>query len=323
MRPLLSHPRCRVLAVACLAAGLAGAAPGRGADAPTPHVTRALVVSIDGLRPDVLLRADTPVLRGLMRRGSFTMWARTTAVAVTLPSHVSMLTGLTPSHHGIVWNSDLPLAHPIYPTRPTLMELAHDAGFTTAMATGKKKFVALAKPGTLDWVSVPPDSSVPDAAVADTVVGWIQRHAPQVMFVHLPDVDRAGHELGWGSPAQLAAAHGADRCLGRMLAALARRGCLDSTLVLVSADHGGAGRGHGPDDPRSRAIPWILAGPGIRADFDLTQDASLDVNTEDTFATLCDRLGLDPRDTIDGKPIRECYSSSAVTLAPAQPHAGR
>ena len=39
--------------------------------------------------------------RALMHRGSFTMWAQTTAVSVTLPSHVSMLTGVPPSMHGI------------------------------------------------------------------------------------------------------------------------------------------------------------------------------------------------------------------------------
>ncbi|MGH7682478.1 MAG: alkaline phosphatase family protein, partial [Candidatus Eiseniibacteriota bacterium] len=75
-----------------------------GTPRPVPAITRALIVSIDGLRPDLLLRADTPTLHGLMRRGTFTMWARTTAVAVTLPSHVSMLTGVTPGKHGIEWN---------------------------------------------------------------------------------------------------------------------------------------------------------------------------------------------------------------------------
>ena len=64
-------------------------------------VRRVLIVSIDGLRPDALLRANAPAIRGLMQRGSFSMWARTTAVSVTLPSHVSMLTGVTPNHHHI------------------------------------------------------------------------------------------------------------------------------------------------------------------------------------------------------------------------------
>lgn len=299
-----------------LAVTLAGAALSIGgpicADVPrVPRVERVLLISVDGLRPDVLLRADAPQMRALMAHGSFTMWARTTAVAVTLPSHVSMLTGLTPPHHGISWNSDLPLAHPIYPSQPTLFELAHRAGFTTAMATGKAKFRALAKPGTLDRVDVPPDSTVSDEVVADTVVRWVRVDAPQVMFVHLPGVDTVGHAHGWGSPEQLVAVAAADRAIGRILSALARRGVLDSTLVLVSADHGGAGLGHGPDDPRSRHIPWILAGPGVRRDYDLTREADLVVRTEDTFATLCAALGLDPGPGIDGRVVTAAFASAA------------
>jgi len=52
------------------------------------------MISIDGGRPDLLLRAGMPNLRRLMREGSYSMWAKTTAQAVTLPLHMSMLTGV-------------------------------------------------------------------------------------------------------------------------------------------------------------------------------------------------------------------------------------
>ncbi len=299
----------RIAAAAALA--LAIALPAQPAAPAVRHVSRVLLVSVDGLRPDVLLRGQAPVMRGLMARGAYSMWARTTAVAVTLPSHVSMLTGLTPPHHGIVWNSDMPLAHPVYPSRPTLMKLAHLAGHTTAMASGKPKFHALAEPGTCDLCYVPADSTMPDAVVADTAVAWIRRAAPQVLFVHLPGVDTAGHARGWGTPEQSRALAEADRALGRVLEALRARGVLDSTLVLVTSDHGGAGRSHGPDDPRSRTIPWILAGPGVRADVDLDTDADVEIHTEDSFATLVAALGLDPGAPIDGHPVVAAYAAPA------------
>jgi predicted AlkP superfamily pyrophosphatase or phosphodiesterase len=240
-----------------------------------------------------------------MERGSFTMWARTTAISVTLPSHVSMLTGVIPGKHRIEWNTDLPLAHPVYPAWPTLFELAHDAGLSTAMAAGKSKFTALQAPGDLDWSYVPEVPIVSDEAVADTVVRWIRRHAPKVLFVHLPTVDIAGHESGWGSRAQLSAIAAADRCIGRFTAALRSRRLLDSTLIIVTADHGGAGFSHGADDVRSQTIPWIAAGPSIRRGLDLTSDASLEIRTEDTFATVCFLLGLMPPKPIDGKPVTQ------------------
>jgi predicted AlkP superfamily pyrophosphatase or phosphodiesterase len=268
-----------------------------------PTARRALIISIDGLRPDVLLRANAPVLRGLMSRGSYTMWAKTTAVAVTLPSHVSMLTGVPPSVHGIEWNSDIPLKTPVYSARPTLFELAKRAGFSTGMAAGKSKFSALNKSGTLDWAFVPVIGPVADDMVTDKVLARMRANPPAVLFVHLAGVDVAGHASGWGSKAQLAAVATADRCVGRLLAALGNS--QDSTIVLISSDHGGAGKSHGPDDPRSRHIPWIIAGPGIRHDFDLATIAELDVRTEDTFATVCYLLGIRLPDGIVGKPVMQ------------------
>ena len=322
--PAIRHASLRgvgLILALMLPATWAGAAVPPGATGP-PRVHRALLVSIDGLRPDVLLRAQAPVLRGLMDRGSFTMWAQTTPAAVTLPSHVSMLTGVSPSRHGIEWNTDLPLARPVYPASPTLFEVAHAAGLSTAMAAGKTKFSVLVKPGTLDWWCVPSASTLSDSAVTDTAAGWIAARRPQVLFVHLPDVDLTGHALGWGSPGQLAAVASADRCVGRLLAALARAGLRDSTVILVTADHGGAGRSHGPDDPRSRFVPWIVAGPGVRENVDLTRFAELGIRTEDTFATLCRLLGLAVSGPLDGRPVSRILVDSGAaaesSLAPSQ-----
>lgn len=95
---------------------------------PVPEVQRLCIISIDGLRPDLLLRAEAPNLRRLMREGSFTMWANTTDVAITLPSHVSMTTGVGPEKHGVTWNSARPVEEITYPKSPTLFELAHLRG---------------------------------------------------------------------------------------------------------------------------------------------------------------------------------------------------
>lgn len=295
----------RLLPVALLLLAPASAAAVEAPPAPpaTPLVHRVLLVSVDGLRPDLLLRADAPAMRGLMESGCFTLWARTTPVSVTLPSHVSMLTGVSPEVHGIDWNDDRPFDRDLYPRHPTLFDLARRAGYTTAMVAGKAKFAALAVPGSLDWVSVPVRSGISDSAAADTACAWIEAHAPQVLFVHLANVDGAGHDFGWGSPGQLAAVAAADRCVGRLLAALAERGLADSTAVLVTADHGGTAGSHGRDDPRSRFIPWIAAGPGIRRDHDLTLDAGLEVRTEDTFATLCHLLGIEPAPPPEGRAV--------------------
>jgi hypothetical protein len=50
-------------------------------------------------------------------------------------------------------------------------------------------------------------------------------------------------------------------------------------------------------------IPWIVAGPRIRAGFDLASVAGLQVRIEDTFATACWLLGVPLEEGLDGRPV--------------------
>jgi len=264
-----------------------------------------MIVSFDGLRPDVALRADMPHVRSLMARGSFTFWAQTTDVAITLPSHTSMLTGVTPEKHGIHWNSDDPKFRPEFPNVPTLFELARKEGRTTAVAAGKSKFRVFDRPGALNWKFIKEAS---DDQVADAAAAIIREHQPQVLFVHFPDCDRVGHAIGWGTPQQVQTVSHADQAFGRVLDALNEEHLTDQTLIIVSADHGGNGRTHGGLDPRSRHIPWIAAGPGVKPNNDLTLDKPLVVKTYDTFATACFVLGIPIPSNCDGKPLTEIFT---------------
>ncbi len=208
-----------------------------------------------------------------------------------------MLTGVSPERHGIDWNDDRPDAG--YPKVPTIFELAKRAGLTTGMATGKSKFTTLARPGTVDWARIAAASDLDVAARASEIIA---SHKPHVMVVHFPGADQVGHAQGWGSKPQIAALEQIDEAVGIVLKAIDGAGLRDSTAVLFSADHGGAGRRHTGDDPRHRHIPWIIAGPGVRKDHDLTSDPKLTVKTEDTFATACHLLGIEPGD-VEGRPV--------------------
>ena len=282
---------------------------------PVPGISRVCIISIDGLRPDLALRGDTPTIHRLIKDGSFTFWARTTAESVTLPSHTSMLTGVVPIRHEVQWNKDLPLLHPVYPVFPTVFELAHAEGYTTAMVAGKSKFINLAKPGSLDWQFIPDEDKITDDQVEVEAMKLIRDHQPQVLFVHFPSVDNVGHASGWASTQQLAAIANADACVGKIIAAMEDLKIWDSTLLILTADHGGAGISHGPEDPRSRSIPWIAVGPGVRKGLDLTTYSGLTVDTEDTFCTACYVLGLHPtRLPLDGKPVMEIFDRGGEEL---------
>ncbi len=247
----------------------------------------------------MLLLGNTPRLHELIRSGSHTFWAKTTELSVTLPSHTSMLTGVTPDRHGITWNSESHATE--YPRFPTIFEIAKRSGITCALVAGKVKFNCLTKAGTIDWESI---AASDDADVARRALEMIHDHHPRLLFVHLPGVDHAGHAKGWGSPEQFAAVEQADAAFAAVVDAF-RADAAAAPFIIVTANHGGQGLAHGPNDPRSRTIPWIAAGPGIRTNYDLTRQAALNVNTEDTFATTCAMLGLKPDPGLDGKPVAQ------------------
>jgi arylsulfatase A-like enzyme len=278
---------------------------------PLPAVEHVVIISVDGLRPDRALLADMPTLRGLLRDGAYTFWAKTTAVSVTLPSHTSMVTGVAPWKHGIEWNRDLPFSEPVYPRVPTVMEMATKAGYVTAMVAGKSKFSALNKPGAIKHTFVPAGEKGDNDMVVAAATKIIEAYKPELLFLHFPDVDSTGHAKGWGSREQFAQIEKTDTQLAQVFAALDRAGIRGSTVVILSADHGGAGLGHGADDPRSRHIPWIASGPGTRKFFDLTQIGTLEVRTEDTAATTCWLLGLPLLPNFDGRPVYEAFQMPA------------
>jgi predicted AlkP superfamily pyrophosphatase or phosphodiesterase len=287
--------------------------PSNPATAPAEK-SRVLIISIDGLRPDLLIRADSPTLHGLLETSAYTFWAQTVPHAITLPAHVSMLTGVEPRKHEVEWNKDLPLREPVFPATPTLFELAHSAGYTTAMVAGKSKFDALARPGTLDWIWLPSTETCEDEDVTREAVRLILSNRPQVMFVHLPSVDNAGHRDGWGSPSQRVRVAGADRAIARIMEAMAKAGVRDRTTMIITSDHGGAGRTHVAGDSRALFVPWIIHGPGVRKDLDLTKYPERKVSVLDTFATACGILQIPLDNRTAGKVVSEAFESNEELL---------
>ena len=291
----------------CVACTAASGEPSGARERLVEAIDRVLIISVDGLRPDLLLRADMPHVRSLCASGSYTFWAETTPEAYTLPCHVSMLTGASAEKHGVTWNEYIEQS---YPNTPTLFELAKQAGYSTAMATGKMKFIVFTKPGALDHFFYPEVEPVSDQEVAAQAVGLMKANRPEVMFVHLAGVDNVGHEFGWGSHEQIAAIETADSAVGRVLNTLAELDLTASTLVILTADHGGAAKGHEANDPRSHFIPWIASGPDVRKNFDLTLLGDRKICIEDTFATASSFLGLAKDNHVKGKPVLEVLASS-------------
>src|SRR5208282_869478 len=93
-----------------------------------PRAQHVFIISIDGGKPAVINQSQMPVLKRLAAEGACTWAAQTIFPSITLPSHTSMLTGVGPEKHHILWNSWKPKAGCV--AVPTIFSEAKRAGFS-------------------------------------------------------------------------------------------------------------------------------------------------------------------------------------------------
>jgi predicted AlkP superfamily pyrophosphatase or phosphodiesterase len=274
-----------------------------------------MVISIDGLRPDAITTFKAPTMTRLMREGSYTLSASTITPSKTLPSHTSMLTGETPDRHHVLWNN-VATAESDSIEVPNIFSVARAHGYRTAAFFSKAKFQPLQRPGTLDYSQAPGGwwgrwSS--DRTVAD-VANYLADARPNVLFVHLTDADASGHRAGWMSAEYGRGVLAADAAVGRLIGLADGAYGAGNYSVIVTADHGGHGKGHGTDDPQDVTIPWIAWGRGVKPGVELTAS----IRTMDTASTALWLLGLSEPTEWVGAVVRDAYATAGGSAADAE-----
>ena len=240
----------------------------------------------------------------MMKEGAGTWNAQTIFPSITLVSHTSMLTGVGPEKHRISWNEWTP-EKGLVPV-PTLFSLAkgYDKKLVTAMFVGKQKFAHLFLPGSLDAFSMPDYSA---KIVAKQAADYIQTKKPNLCFIHFADSDGAGHAHGWGSPEQIEAFADEDAALKTIKDAIAKAGIAKTSLIILTADHGGHAKTHGSRAPEDMTIPWVAWGAGVKKGYEITAP----VTTYDTTATALYALGILLPANLDGKPVLSAFAMQA------------
>ena len=138
---------------------------------------------------------------------------------------------------------------------------------------------------------------------ASQAADYIATNAPLFTFIHLDHVDHAGHDAGHGTPAYYLSVSKADSLIGEIMNAVRASGKADETVFLVTADHGGVGKGHGGHSAAEMNIPWIIAGKGIRKNHELKTP----VDTFDTAVTVAKVLGVKPYECWTGEAVAEAF----------------
>jgi arylsulfatase A-like enzyme len=76
----------------------------------------------------------------------------------------------------------------------------------------------------------------------------------------------------------------------------------ESTMIIVTSDHGGHDTTHGHNQPEDMTIPWIISGPRVKPG-----QLSEQVYVTDTAATAAFVLGLPLQPEWDGAPVLEAF----------------
>jgi arylsulfatase A-like enzyme len=278
----------------------AGAQPA-AAGGTTDHV---LLISIDGLRPDAIKRYGLATLQRLVAGGSSSLEALTVLPSNTLPSHTSMLTGVSPAVHGLTWNTHIPRRGVV--GVPTVFELARADGYHVAAFYAKSKFRHLDRPDSYDYRLAPLWNAEKWMAtdVVPEAVLYLRHRRPNLIMVHIAEPDYAGHIFGWMGRVYGLAARRADAAVGELLAAAEAAYGAGAFTVIVTSDHGGHRRGHGSAEAEDRTIPWIAYGRGVAPG-----EAPAGIRTMDTAATVLWLLGLPVPGWVEGRPLVESFAA--------------
>jgi predicted AlkP superfamily pyrophosphatase or phosphodiesterase len=273
---MTSFPGRALTRLLLIALAVAAALPARRADAQPRSARRVILISIDGLTTTDYLHPDggltIPNLQALQASGCPANGMTGIFPTVTYPSHTAMITGEPSSVHGIYTNTPLdPLGlenggwyyYADRITSPTLWQVLRRAGRSTAaiswpVTVGAEVdyllpeyrpvrtpedvslLAALSTRGLFrEMIRVDStDRPMTDPWRVKAAVSLLGTRRPDLLALHLSDLDAAQHAGGPHTREAHAALERNDAQIGELRAAVARSADAAQTAWVIVSDHG-------------------------------------------------------------------------------------
>lgn len=236
-----------------------------------------ILITMDGFAAYLLRdpQAPIPTLRRMAEEGAVAEGMRVSNPAITWPNHTTLVTGVHPDKHSVLFNGVLVRPGPGLPVRvdarrdkadlvpvPTVYDLAHKAGLRTAGIN----WPCTRNSGTLedDFPDVPEQvthttprlraelkdilsdqRSFQTNSAAGREQIWtaaalhvVKKRKPNFMLWHMLITDTIHHRYGAQSPASYTAVAMVDGQLRQLLDTVKEAGIYEQTTIFVTADHG-------------------------------------------------------------------------------------
>ena len=286
-----------------------------------PQIKNVLLISIDTLRADYLSSygfepETTPHIDALAREG--VLFKRVVSpVPQTLPAHSSMLTGTIPPYHGMHDN----LGYQLSNSNVTLAEMLKDEGFTTGAIISS--FVLDKKFNLSQGFDTYNDRFEEEHKILHLserkgdeatrfATAWLEEHRKERFFLFLhyydphdgydppePFASRFADDLYAGEVAFV------DHCVGEVIRKIKDLKLFDSTLIVITSDHGEMLGEHGELTHQyfiyqsALRVPLIFKVPGRTE----PREVESLVGLIDIVPTIAGLLGIDVPEQVQGEDL--------------------
>ena len=211
-----------------------------------------IMISTDGFRYDYAKKYQAENLLKLSSGGVQAEAMIPSYPSITFPNHWSLITGLYPSHHGLIDNFfyDYKRKEPYAMNSKKNAEDGSWYGGTPLWALAEKQGMVSA---TLMWVGSASDAGgmrpsyyypyhekFKPSEKVDKVVNWLKLPAetrPHFITLYFPEVDGSGHHYGPDAPETETAVHLVDQAIGDLVQKVNDLGLKNVNFIFVS-DHG-------------------------------------------------------------------------------------
>lgn len=254
-------------------------------------MSKVILISIDGMRPDGLKECKNAYVDTLMKESSYTFNAQTVSPSVTLPCHLSMFQSVPPQRHGTFSNN---YAIPVRPVNGIFEQVRDAYRGNSAFFYSWEPLRDIGSVRSLvvsEYMSVNLDNA--DSILTDKAIDSIKTYKHDFVFLYLGRTDHEGHDYGWMSEQYLECINIAIENVKKVIDEFG-----DEYTVIITADHGGHDRNHGTDMPEDMIIPMVFRGKEFKAGVQLE-----DVSILDIAPTIASVIGFEPAREWEGKSL--------------------
>ncbi|MBQ6495937.1 MAG: alkaline phosphatase family protein [Firmicutes bacterium] len=224
-------------------------------------ITHVVILGIDGAGR-FFQDLDMPNLKRAKDKGAFTFNCLTSDPTLSAQCWGSMLHGVEPDYHMLTNESVASTTYPLDSPYPSVFRVIRE-NMPDAELASFCNWNPINTGIIEEGIDVRKETAG-DAELTEMVCGYLEQNDPTLLFVQFDSVDAAGHQYGYASWDFMLTLAMMDENIGKIYNALDQRGLLDSTLFIVTADHGGTLEGtHGGWTDEEKYVMFMASGPGV------------------------------------------------------------